>query len=100
MVENSALSQAVIEGQYEKIAQLTNDVLGSGTKPNDIISEILQPAMDVVGERFSSGQYFLPDMLKAGRAMNNAMEVIKPLLINIGVPTLGKVVLGTVKGCT
>ena len=98
MVEKPALSQAVIEGQYEKTAQLTTEVLGSGTKPNDIISEILQPAMDVVGERFSSGAYFLPDMLKAGRAMTNAMEVIKPLLFDTGVPILGKVVLGTVKG--
>ena len=98
MVEYSDLAQAVTEGQYEKTAQLTKEVLGSGTKPSDIISKVLQPAMDVVGERFSKGEYFLPDMLKAGRAMTNAMEVIKPLLINTGITILGKVVLGTVKG--
>jgi len=98
MVDFSPLSQAVIEGHYDKTAQLTAAALDSGAKPQDIITQGLQAAMGVVGERFSSGEYFLPDMLMAARAMTNAMEVLKPLIAKTGVITLGRVVLGTVKG--
>ena len=98
MVDLSPLSQAVIEGHYDKTAQLTTAALDSGAKPQDIIAHGLQAAMAVVGERFSSGEYFLPDMLMAARAMTNAMEVLKPLIAKTGMITLGRVVLGTVKG--
>jgi 5-methyltetrahydrofolate--homocysteine methyltransferase len=54
--------------------------------------------MGTVGEKFSSGEYFLPDMLMAARAMNSCLEVLKPLLDKTGIPTIGKVVIGTVEG--
>jgi 5-methyltetrahydrofolate--homocysteine methyltransferase len=54
--------------------------------------------MGTVGEKFSSGEYFLPDMLMAARAMNACLEVLKPLLDKTGIPTIGKVVIGTVEG--
>lgn len=98
MADYSLLSQAIIEGKGDQIAGLTRDVLNTGAKPQDIISQILQPAMSIVGEKFSSGEYFLPDMLMAARAMNNALAVLKPLLADTGMPTLGKVIIGTVKG--
>jgi 5-methyltetrahydrofolate--homocysteine methyltransferase len=98
MADYSFLSQAIIEGKGDQTAALTSEVLNSGVKPQDIISQILQPAMSIVGEKFSSGEYFLPDMLMAARAMNNALTVLKPLLASTGMPTLGKVVIGTVKG--
>ena len=98
MADYSLLSQAIIEGKGDQIAGLTSEVLNSGAKPQDIISQILQPAMSIVGEKFSSGEYFLPDMLMAARAMNNALTILKPLLADTGMPTLGKVVIGTVKG--
>jgi 5-methyltetrahydrofolate--homocysteine methyltransferase len=53
--------------------------------------------MEVVGEKYSSGEFYLPDMLKASRAMNAAMEVVKPLVEDANVTKLGKIVLGTVK---
>ncbi len=98
MADYSLLSQAIIEGKGEQTAGLTSEALNSGAKPQDIILQILQPAMSIVGEKFSSGEYFLPDMLMAARAMNNALAVLKPLLADTGMPTLGKVVIGTVKG--
>jgi len=98
MVDFSPLSQAVIEGHYDKTAQLTAAALDAGAKPGDIIAQGLQAAMDVVGERYSSGEYFLPDMLMSARAMTNAMEVLKPLIAKTGMATLGRIVLGTVKG--
>jgi len=98
MVDYSLISQAVIEGDWDKAAQLTTAALDSGADPQDIITCALQLAMCIVGEKFSSGEYFLPDMLMAVRAMNNALEVLKPLLSDTGMPTIGKVVIGTVKG--
>ncbi len=98
MSDHSLLSQAVIEGKGDQTAELATAMLNSGTKPQDIISQILQPSMNTVGEKFSSGEFFLPDMLLAARAMNNALAILKPLLDSSGMPTLGKVVIGTVKG--
>lgn len=98
MADYSLLSQAIIEGKGDQVAGLTSEALNTGAKPQDIISQILQPAMSIVGEKFSSGEYFLPDMLMAARAMNNALTVLKPLLADTGMPTLGKVIIGTVKG--
>jgi len=51
-----------------------------------------------VGEKFSSGEYFLPDMLMAARAMKAALEVLQPALEKTGIPTIGRVVIGTVEG--
>ena len=94
----SPLQEAVVVGDWDKAAELTTQGVKSGGDPQSIIGGELQPAMDIVGEKFSSGEYFLPDMLMAGRAMTRAMEVLKPLLSDSPVSSLGKVVIGTVKG--
>ena len=98
MVDLSLLSQAIDEGDREKTVQLTTEALGAKTSPQDIVTHGLQAGMAVVGEKFSSGEYFLPDMLMAARAMKAALEVLKPSLGKTGMPTIGKVVIGTVEG--
>jgi len=98
MLDLSLLSQAIDQGDREKIIQLTTEALGAGTNPQDIIVHGLQAGMAVVGEKFSSGEYFLPDMLMAARAMKAALEILKPALGKTGIPTIGKVVIGTVEG--
>jgi len=98
VMSRSLLSQAVIEGDWDEAARLTVRVLDSGASPQDVITQELHPAMGVVGEKFSSGEYFLPDMLKAGRAMNSALAVLQPLLANTDIASVGKVVIGTVEG--
>ena len=98
MVDLSLLSQAIDEGDREKTVQLTTEALGAGTNPQEIITHGLQVGMAVVGEKFSDGEYFLPDMLMAARAMKAALEVLKPSLEKTGMPTIGKVVIGTVEG--
>jgi len=85
-------------GDREKTVQLTTEAISAGTNPKDIIAHGLQAGMGVVGEKFSSGEYFLPDMLMAARAMKAALEVLAPLLEETGIPTIGKVVVGTVEG--
>ena len=98
MVDLSLLSQAIDKGDREKTVQLTTEALGAGTNPQEIIIHGLQVGMAVVGEKFSDGEYFLPDMLMAARAMKAALEVLKPSLEKTGMPTIGKVVIGTVEG--
>ena len=98
MVDLSLLSQAIDEGDREKTVRLTTEALGAGTNPQEIITHGLQAGMALVGEKFSSGEYFLPDMLMAARAMKAALEVLKPSLGKTGMPTIGKVVIGTVEG--
>jgi len=98
MFDLSLLSQAIDQGDREKTIQLTTEALGAGTNPQDIIVRGLQAGMAMVGEKFSSGEYFLPDMLMAARAMKAALEILKPALGETGIPTIGKVVIGTVEG--
>ncbi len=98
MVDLSPLPKAIEEGDRDKAVQLTTEALSVGASPQDIITHGLQSGMGVVGEKFSSGEYFLPDMLMAARAMKAALEVLKPSLEKTGIPTIGKVVIGTVEG--
>ena len=98
MVDLSLLSEAIEGGDRVKSVQLTEEALNSGVSPQDIITGGLQTGMGAVGEKFSSGEYFLPDMLMAARAMTTSLEVLKPLLGGKEVPTIGRVVIGTVQG--
>lgn len=96
MRDCSTLVKKVIEGDWKDIANLTQEEIDFGTKPDEIILQ-LQAGMEAVGEKYSSGEYFLPDMMKSARCMNIAFEVLKPLVENSSVGSLGKVVIGTVK---
>lgn len=98
MIDLSLLAKAIDEGNREKAIQLTTEALGAGVNPQDIIISGLQAGMGVVGDKFSNGDYFLPDMLMAARAMKGALEILKPSLEQTGMPTIGKVVIGTVEG--
>ncbi len=98
MSDLSRLSQSIDQGDREEAVKLTEEALGAGVNPQDIIASGLQAGMAVVGDKFSNGEYFLPDMLMAARAMKAALEVLKPLLEKTGVPTIAKVVIGTVEG--
>ena len=98
MVDLAPLSTAIEKGDRDKAVQLTAEALSAGTSAPDIINHGLQAGMGVVGEKFSSGEYFLPDMLMAARAMTAALDILKPLLGGTGLGTMGKVVIGTVQG--
>ena len=98
MTDLSILAQALDKGDREKTVELTQAALDAGTNPQEIIGQGLQAGMAAVGEKFSSGEYFLPDMLMAARAMKAALEVLQPVLEQTGMPTIGRVVIGTVEG--
>ena len=97
MFDFSKLTNAVTCGEWKKTPELTNELLAAGASPEDIIALGLQNGMSMVGEKYSAGEFFLPDMMRASRAMNAAMETLKPVLEDIELTKLGKFVIGTVK---
>ncbi len=90
--------QAVIEGQAKVAVAKVNEALGAGVAPDVILNEGLIAAMRKVGQLFEEGEYFVPEMLIAARAMTASLQVLKPRLVEQGVKPIGKVAIGTVKG--
>ena len=91
--------QATLKGNYKDIAELVNEAIREGIAPHDIVNRSLSAAMIEVGDKFGSGELYMPDMLLAAKAMQTAMEGIKPLLKGKeAILEKGTVVIGTVKG--
>jgi 5-methyltetrahydrofolate--homocysteine methyltransferase len=92
------LSDGLQQGEPKKVAELTRRAIDQGLSPKVILDDGLIAGMSVVGERFKKHEIFLPDVLLAAKAMYAGMDLLKPLLIRDGIPTIGKVVIGTVQG--
>lgn len=92
------ISDCLVNGDDEKVAELTGRAIDSGIAAKRILDGGLIAAMNIVGQRFKAHEVFLPDVLMAAKAMYAGMEKLKPLLVKEGVPPIGKVVLGTVQG--
>jgi corrinoid protein of di/trimethylamine methyltransferase len=94
------MAQSVIDGDDEEAAALAQQALGQGVDPLEAINKGYTAGMDVVGELYSSGEYFLPDLILGGEAMQAALAALEPALKASGQAreVRGTVVLGTVKG--
>jgi 5-methyltetrahydrofolate--homocysteine methyltransferase len=92
------LATAVIEGDLDEAVDLTEEALDDDISAETILNEGLMPGMDYVGVEFKAGNMFVPEVLRSARAMQGAMELLRPLLVESGAPMAGKVLLGTVKG--
>jgi 5-methyltetrahydrofolate--homocysteine methyltransferase len=92
------ISTAVIEGNVDDIEDLTDDALDEGLSAEEILNNGLTPGMDYVGVEFKAGNMFVPEVLRSAKAMQGSMNILRPLLAETGVKTIGKVLLGTVKG--
>ena len=92
------LYDKTLTGNAPAVLDLTNQGLGQGLGPETLLYEALIPALEEVGARFERGDFFVPEMLIAGKAMAGALEILRPLLAETGVETIGTVVMGTVKG--
>jgi 5-methyltetrahydrofolate--homocysteine methyltransferase len=92
------LATAVIEGDLDETVDLTEEALDDDIGAEEILNEGLMPGMDYVGVEFKAGNMFVPEVLRSARAMQGAMEILRPLLVESGAPMAGKVLLGTVKG--
>ena len=92
------IKQAVLEGDRQKVAELTAAALEEGTEPKEILDQALTPAMDIVGEEYERGDRYVPEMLISAEAMKGAMAKLRPLLADAGVEPRGRIVIGTVEG--
>jgi 5-methyltetrahydrofolate--homocysteine methyltransferase len=88
----------VQEGYPERVKKGVEKALAGGLLPQDILKKGLIAGMNVVAEKFKSGQMFLPEVLNVAGAMKAGMAVVKPLLTKESVQSSGKVIIGTVRG--
>ena len=98
MTDLQKLYDAILEGDARTAAAVTKEALDNGAAPGALIHERMIPAMDEVGRRYEAEEYFVPELLLAGRAMKASLELLRPLLAASGAQPAGRVAIGTVKG--
>lgn len=92
------LYQAVLTGNLPQTVEITQEAIIDQIQPGEIINKYMIPAMNEIGRRFENGDAFVPELLLAARAMKGALELLKPLMNGESSMSLGKIVIGTVKG--
>ena len=85
-------------GNAPEVKDLTNQGLADGMDPESMLYDALIPSLEEVGARFERGDFFVPEMLIAARAMQGALDILRPLLAETGAKPIGTFVMGTVKG--
>src|SRR5208283_2122512 len=98
MALSQKLFDAIVDGKAQLALSLVEEELKGGADPVALISETMIPAMDEVGRLFQEEEYFVPELMLAGRAMKAAMEPLRPLLAAAGAKPARVVVAGAVKG--
>ena len=88
----------VTEGSAADVEEGVQAALESGVAPEEILNKALIAAMTDVGQRFEDGDFFVPEMLIAARAMQAGLKILKPHLAEAGVKSAGTVAIGTAKG--
>ena len=94
----AVLRQAVIDGQAKEAAAATERALAAGLPPRALVDEALIPAMDEAGRLFECGEFFVPELLVAARALKASQALITPLLAGSPTAAAGRIAIGTVKG--
>ena len=97
MNELQAIATGVERGKNLEVPEAVKTALNNGIAPYDILTDGLQAGLLAIGERFKKSQCFIPELLLSARAMKAGTEILRPLLVKIGVKPIAKVVLGTVK---
>jgi methylmalonyl-CoA mutase cobalamin-binding domain/chain len=98
--------EEILQGLYEntlvgnapEVKDLVNQGLDDALGPESMLYDALIPSLEEVGARFERGDYFVPEMLIAARAMQGALDILRPLLAETGAKPVGTYVMGTVKG--
>lgn len=92
------IQQDVISGNEDLLKAHVREYLDKGISALDILHRGMIPAMEQIGERFKTGEVFIPEVLLAGRAMNEALLILEPHLAVSGKGEGGKILIGTVQG--
>ena len=98
MADVAQIREAVMAGGYDTIGALVQEALDEGLAPPVILNDALVAGMNVVGEKFRAGDFFIPEVLIAARAMTAGIDLLRPMLAAGEIKTLGTVVIGTVQG--
>ena len=92
------ISENVQRGKNKIVNELVQRAVDDGLPAAQILNEGLLSGMNIIGEKFKNNEVYVPEVLVAARAMNMGVQVLKPLLIEDGVKSTGKVCIGTVQG--
>lgn len=92
------IEESVVEGNVEKVKELTERAIANGVDAATILDDGLIAGMGAIGEQFERKEAYVPELLLSARAMRAGMELLEPLLVSSGVEPKGKAVLGTVRG--
>ena len=98
MQDLKPLHNAILTGDAKTAKDITEKALADGIEPIILVQDHMMPAMAEVGRRFECNEYFVPELLLAGRAMKGALELIRPRLTASGAKPTARVAVGTVKG--
>lgn len=96
--EIEKIFEGILDGNSKLVVEMINQAIAAGIAPASILNDGMIAAMAQVGKLFEEGEYFVPEMLIAARAMQRGLDVLKPFLSEDDVQSPGKVVIGTVKG--
>lgn len=92
------ISENLQKGRAKVVKELVQQAIDEGVAVRDILDQGLLHGMGIIGGKFKNNEVYVPEVLIAARAMNAGAELLKPLLVEAGVKSTGKVCLGTVKG--
>ena len=98
MADMNEISELLQKGKAKEVRELVEKALAEGENPETILNEGLLSGMAIIGEKFKKNEIYVPEVLIAARAMNQATEVLEPALVDAGVKPKATVVIGTVKG--
>jgi 5-methyltetrahydrofolate--homocysteine methyltransferase len=92
------IKEAIIDGDSQAVSELAKQALAEGNTAEGILNSAMITGMAEVGQLFEDGEYFVPEMLVAARAMSAGMAILKPQLVQANFQSLGKIAIGTVQG--
>lgn len=93
------IEEKLIEGDFNTVDSLVKEAVEQRINPNEVIQGALSPGMEEVGRRFRNNEYFIPEVLMCAKAMNMALDTLKPLLVgDTARKVIGKFLIGTVAG--
>ena len=98
MTINDELFDAIVFGEKDAVVEIVQEAVDSGDDVVELLNVTMIPALREVGNQFSSGIVFVPEMLVAARAMQGGIEIIEPLLVQSGHEPVARVCIGSVKG--
>jgi len=93
-----AIFNGILDGNQDAVVENVQSALDMGEDAEKVLKEGMIPAMEEVGSLFEQGEYFVPEMLIAARAMQGGLNILKPKLLEADIKMIGKVAIGTVNG--